>query len=149
MIKYVNGDLFRAKEEILIHGCNCFNTMGAGVARMVKTYYPEAAIVDLETEYGSKEKLGSYTCTDAIPHYYRGQSIVIVNAYTQYSLGGNRVNVDYDAVRKVMEEIKEDFKGYTKCMPKIGAGLAGGDWNKIERIINEVIGSEEIVVYYI
>lgn len=149
MIKYVKGDLFRAEEELLIHGCNCFHTMGAGVAKFVKMYYPEAVIVDNMTEYGSKEKLGNYSCTDPIPHYYKGQDIIIVNAYTQFSLGGNRINVDYDAVKKVMLGIKKDFEGYTKAMPKIGAGLAGGDWEKIEGIINGVFGDEEVVVYYI
>lgn len=32
-------------------------------------------------------------------------------------------------------------------MPKIGAGLAGGNWDIIEQIINEEIGDVEVRVY--
>jgi hypothetical protein len=32
-------------------------------------------------------------------------------------------------------------------MPKIGAGLAGGDWEKIEEIINSVFDKRDIFVY--
>ena len=150
MIKYLKGDLFKAKEELLIHGCNCFQCMGAGVAAIVKKLYPEAQIVDDMSMYGDKKKLGSYTCTDPNPHYYYPeQDLIVVNAYTQFSMGRSKINADYEAIKKVMEKIKVDFEGYTKAMPKIGAGLAGGDWEKIEKIINEVFGDEEVVVYYI
>jgi len=33
--------------------------------------------------------------------------------------------------------------------PKIGAGLAHGDWNRIEKIINDVFGEREVKVYLI
>jgi hypothetical protein len=29
----------------------------------------------------------------------------------------------------------------------IGAGLAGGDWDRIEAIINEVFGDTEVTIY--
>jgi hypothetical protein len=34
-------------------------------------------------------------------------------------------------------------------MPRIGCGLAGGDWNKIEAIINETLGEKglDVTVY--
>jgi O-acetyl-ADP-ribose deacetylase (regulator of RNase III) len=35
------------------------------------------------------------------------------------------------------------------AMPKIGAGLAGGDWNVIEKIIEEECKGVQPVVYYL
>jgi hypothetical protein len=35
----------------------------------------------------------------------------------------------------------------TVHMPRIGSGLAGGDWNRIESIVNETLGFIEITVY--
>ena len=32
-------------------------------------------------------------------------------------------------------------------MPRIGCGLAGGDWNKVEKIINETLIDKGIEVY--
>jgi len=30
------ADIFTFKSDVLIHGCNCFNTMGSGVAKQIK-----------------------------------------------------------------------------------------------------------------
>lgn len=36
------------------------------------------------------------------------------------------------------------------AIPKIGCGLAGGNWNIVEKIINEVTGDKlDVYVYYI
>ena len=47
--------------DVVIHGCNCFNTTGAGVAKQIKLQYPEAYQADKLTIKGDKGKLGSYT----------------------------------------------------------------------------------------
>jgi len=40
-----NGEL-----DVIIHGCNCFNTMGAGIAKLIKSRWPEAYQADLSTK---------------------------------------------------------------------------------------------------
>ena len=40
MIKIVNGDLLKAKENIIGHQVNCQGVMGSGVALQVKKKYP-------------------------------------------------------------------------------------------------------------
>ena len=39
-MKYIEGDLIQlaknGKFNVIVHGCNCFNTMGAGIAKMIK-----------------------------------------------------------------------------------------------------------------
>ncbi len=32
--------------EVIIHGCNCFNTMGSGVAAQNKTYHTLSTVLD-------------------------------------------------------------------------------------------------------
>jgi O-acetyl-ADP-ribose deacetylase (regulator of RNase III) len=56
------------------------------------------------------------------------------------------VRVDYDAVRSVMRGVKEAFAGKRIGYPKIGAGLAGGDWAKIAAIIEEELAGEDHAV---
>ena len=71
---------------------------------------------------------------------------VIINAYTQYGYGRDKVYVDYDAIRSCMREIKTKYAGKRIGLPKIGAGLAGGDWGIISGIIDEELEGEDVVV---
>ncbi len=59
----VQGDLLESDCQIIAHGCNAFHTMGSGIARTIRTKYPEAYAADLTSPYGSKNKLGTYTYT--------------------------------------------------------------------------------------
>ena len=54
-----------------------------------------------------------------------------------------------DGLQGLVEKVNENFKGKVICIPKIGAGLAGGDFKKIKKIINEVTPDVEIDVYYL
>ena len=146
MIKEIKGNLFKSDTDIIVHGCNCWNTMGAGIALQVAKLYPEAYEVDLITKKGDENKLGTYTKWTG-KHFYSDKEITIINAYTQFYANPKIKPLDYNALKKVMIKIKEDFKDKSISMPKIGAGLAGGDWNKISEIINDVFKEKEILIY--
>lgn len=148
-MKIIKGDLISLAEEgmfeVIIHGCNCLCNMGSGIAKTIKAKYPQVYKADCETTKGDKEKLGSFTST-VVGHQ---SSFIVVNAYTQYAYSRNKVDVDYDAVRKVFALIKQDYAGKRIGFPLIGAGLAGGDWNIIEAIINdELEGEDHTLVKY-
>jgi len=140
-MKEILGDLFEKPEQfdVIVHGCNCFSTMGAGVAKMVKEKFPYAFLVDKNSKLTPQEKLGNITHTTGLT------KPIIVNAYTQYQWKGKH-NVDYDAIRSSMKLIKKQFSGKKIGMPKIGAGLAGGDWNFIKKIIDEELVDENVIV---
>lgn len=125
--------------NVIVHGCNCFHTMGAGLARQIKTRYPQAYAVDVEqTIKGDKSKLGGYSYVIVHGPSPLHWKFIIVNAYTQYLYGRRGQYTDYEAVRSVFKSIRKDFPAiFAVGYPKIGAGLAGGDWNIIQTIINE------------
>lgn len=134
---YVNGDLIKLANhgdfDIIIHGCNCFCTMGAGIAKAIKEEFPSAYFeADLKTQKGLRNKLGTYSLS-----IERG--LVIINAYTQYTYWDKNDMLDYSAVLSVFQKIKLDFDSSEVIpkigIPKIGAGLAGGDWERIEELI--------------
>ena len=78
-------------------------------------------------------------------------SFLIVNAYTQYhwKTGPGIMNADYRAIQQVFSQIATDFKGRRIGYPKIGAGLAGGDWKVISTIIdNELRGEDHTLVEF-
>ncbi len=143
-MKIVHGDLIKLALEgnfdLIIHGCNCFCTMGAGIAKQVKNTFPEAYEADQNTESGSKEKLGTYSNTKVTRE---NNKIEIINAYTQFAPGGDGVLLNYEALRNAFKKIKLNFSGKRIGYPKIGAGLAKGDWRIISRIINEELEGED------
>ena len=130
------------KFDVIIHGCNCFNVMGAGIAKQIKNSFPEAYQADLETKKGDDKKLGTYTSANV-------NNLTIVNAYTQYNYGLGQRNVDYNAVRKIFRLIKHNFRDKRIAYPKIGAGLGGGNWKTIKSIIEEELENTNhtLVIY--
>ncbi len=143
-MRVIQGDLVKLamdKEfDIIIHGCNCYCAMGAGVAKAIRDTFPEAWDADLKTEKGSPGKLGtiSYATVSRDDH-----KITIVNGYTQYHWKGSGTLADYNAIRSVMRHVKAKFSGKRIGYPKIGAGLAKGDWNKISKIIDKELAGEK------
>lgn len=132
--------------DVMVHGCNCYHTMGGGIAAQVRRHFPEACQADLATPKGDRAKLGS--CSVATVDTAAGK-LAIVNAYTQFcpSLGQpGVVDVDYDAVRRAMAWIKTTFAGRRIGLPQIGAGLAGGDWGRIEAIIAGELAGEDVTI---
>jgi len=149
-MQIVEGDLLTlaaaGQFDVIIHGCNCQNTMGAGIAKSIKQKFPAAYAADLATEKGSRSKLGSYSWAKVDCN---GHELTIVNAYTQFRWRGSGVKVDYDAIRLVFSAINSDFDGNRIAYPVIGAGLAGGDWNIISKIIGEELsGQDHTLVKY-
>lgn len=144
MIKYIDGDLVKEAElfDVIAHCCNCYCNMGAGIAPQIKAKFPEAYLVDCTTKRGDESKLGTITFTeDTTP--------IVVNLYGQYDYTGRRhgeMDLDYDALRSALRAMKEEFSGLLFGLPKIGAGLAGGDWDVIEAIIEEELEGERVIV---
>lgn len=146
-MKEVHGNLLDMMDagdfQVMIHGCNCHHSFGAGIAKQIKNRYPAAYAADLKTIKGSRTKLGTYSTATI------NNKFIVVNAYTQFYYGGGVRNADYDAIRKVFGGVKIAFSGSRIAYPKIGAGLAGGDWNIISAIIDEELDGEDhtLVIY--
>lgn len=143
-MRTVSGDLVTLAVEgefdVIVHGCNCFCKMGAGVVKAIKNAFPEAADADTNTLRGDRRKLG----TISTARVRRGEhTIVIVNGYTQFEWRGAGRLVDYNAVRSVMKAVKDGYSGLRIGYPRIGAGLAHGNWEVIEKIIREELRGED------
>ena|SRR3990167_1841958 len=144
-LKIIRGDLLdlaaEGRFDVIAHGSNCFCTMGSGVAGQIKKRFPAAYEADLATRRGDQSKLG--ICSSATVELAGGNKLVILNAYTQYRYGTDRQHADYAAIRSCMRSIKKQYFGSRIGLPRIGAGLAGGDWNVIVKIIEEELAGED------
>lgn len=140
MIRYIDGDVFAGPERFLAHGCNAAGVMGAGVAKVVRQKYPMAYEFYRWEHYQSGLKLGQVYFIDC-------GSKVILNCITQQTYGrGQQVN--YEAIESCMKQINDIANDQEVAMPMIGAGLGGGDWTKIEKIINDTATFKPVVYVY-
>jgi len=143
-MRIVHGDLLKlalnGQFDVIVHGCNCQCAMGAGIAKAIKLTFPEAYEEDRRTAKGDRNKLGTIS---SVTLERDGRQITVVNGYTQFHWRGSGVLADYDAIRSVMSKLKEHFSGQRIAYPKIGAGLAKGDWETISQIIEEELDGED------
>ena len=114
--------------DIVVQGCNCFNTMGGGIAREIRERYPMAALVDNETLKGDYNKLGNYTTA------FTGK-FLIVNAYTQYNMSQGTDVFEYTAFDLLCQKLHKAYGTKRIGLPYIGMGLAGGDKKRIMAMI--------------
>lgn len=157
-MKIIKGDLLQlavdGEFDAIVHGCNCFNAMGKGIALSIKNRFPEAYAADCKTKKGDKSKLGTYSFANI--KRQDGTEFTIFNAYTQYTYWDRSVPVlfDYNAFRDVLGRIKGiDYSMYhlgEVCMrwgfPLIGCGLAGGDKDKVLKMIETTLATCNVTV---
>lgn len=126
-MKYMTGDLIELARQgyfnYIVHGCNCFCTMGKGIAKQIKAEFPAAYAADCLTYYGDRSKLGSYSIMYG--------PITVVNAYTQYDFAkgydGKGDYFEYEAFQKVLDRLAKEHGHRDFGFPYIGMGLAGGN----------------------
>lgn len=135
IVKLATDNYFNA----IIHGCNCFHTMDAGVARQIAHAFPEAVTADKDTIRGQRTKLGHISVG-------RANNVLIINAYTQFNPGAD---FRLDALEDAFLTIRNLYFHLRIAYPKIGAGIGGGNWDDIQRAIDSIfIGMDHTLVEY-
>lgn len=141
-INYVNGDVTNVQETeynrdiIIPHICNDLGAWGAGfvLALSKKWAQPEMAYRRL-----SKQELVRGT----VQFIRVEKNVLVANMIAQHGIRSrfNPTPIDYAALSVCLKEV--DHMAHSTAsnvhMPKIGAGLAGGDWDKIESIIKNTL----------
>ena len=162
--------------DVITHGCNCFCNMKSGIAPQMDkafgcgTFPMELRVAvgyDVDGEeftydtnnVGNINKLGQIDYQNVM--IYKGRKViastsnkevirfVVANSYTQYTPSVELKPLDYEATTLCMRKINHIFKGQRIGLPRIGAGLAGGDWERIKAIIiTELKDCDVTVVIY-
>lgn len=149
-----NGDLLNSTADVIAHQVNCLGKMGAGVAKDIRDKWPDVYISYQDyckRAENPQDLLGKVLLLPI------GQgdvfSRVVANLFGQLSTRNNtyvgRVT-DYTALESAMRKTLALMKAYgykSIAMPyKIGCGLGGGDWDKVEEIIHRVFDDTDIEV---
>ena len=144
-IIYKIGDACQSPERALVHGCNSLGYMNSGIARTIRNLWPNVYEV-----YRLKHQVFGLQLGEVIP-VQTPDGRLIINAITQELCGSDgKQYVSYDAIRTVFETINSktlDWGAKSVAMPRIGAGLGGGDWDTISAIIEETSRDYQPIVY--
>ena len=146
MIKYKQGDLLDVTEGVILHGCNAQGVMGSGVALSIKHKYPTAFEL-----YKTFERLQGLKTGMIIPVKV-SSTLHVVSLITQTYYGRDPTirYVSYTAIRVCFEKLHKLFLTEIPFhFPKIGAGLANGDWQVIQEIITETCPKRDLVCWII
>lgn len=162
MYQEIKGDLIAlAKEgkfDVVVHGCNCFCVQGAGIAAaMVEAFNTNEFPLEDKKYKGDINKLGQidtglyYINKEPLKEKENYKQLYIVNAYTQYNYGRNHVDgdlrpLDYNALALCLKKINHVFSGLKIGLPKIGCGLAGGEWKMVKNMIKKELKDCDVTI---
>lgn len=147
-IEYVRGDATRPQgfgNKIIVHCCNNEGCWGAGFVMALSRHWPQP-----EAQYhrwahngraeGKPFELGQFVLVPVMnPHSVK--ELRVCNLIGQDGVGyipGERPPIRYDAIDEGLWTLGKALSLtdlWSVHMPRMGAGLAGGDWRIIEAII--------------
>ena len=169
MVHYVNGNLLDSDCQAICHQVNCQGAMNSGVAKAIRTKWPE-----VYCEYKNKYDMAKYMANNAtaskrygnvnaadyllgstqyVQVYSQKESKIkeVVNMFAQETYGYNGAQyTSYDAFMKCLWGIKAAYApGATIGFPDhIGCCRGGANWRIIKTMIEEVLGEDyEVYIY--
>lgn len=141
----INGNLLDCTENIIVHQTNCQGVMGSGLAKQIKAKYKE--VFNGYYHYCKTNEptkiLGSALICEANDGKY------IANVFGQLGYGEG-LQTDYAALENALKEVYEfaKEKNLSVAFPyKLSCGLAGGDWTKVEEMLNTIFTDVEAKIY--
>lgn len=154
MIQYTIGDATKPQgqgSKIIAHVCNNVGAWGRGFVLSLTKEHPESerayrAWYQENSPWDKKAfMLGEVQLVQTKPDVWVAN---MIGQHGILSREGEPPPVRYDAIRSCLQEVFIDAKrlNATVHMPRIGCGLAGGEWNRIEKIVEETLVSQGVSV---
>ena len=146
-INYVKGDATSPQAEgpkIIAHICNNIGGWGKGFVLAISKRWPEP-----EKDYRLWHRKRSENDFELgnIKIVQVSADIYVANMIGQQGIkrGSNGVPIRYEAVESCLQQLAAEAQklGASVHMPRIGCGLAGGKWTKIEPLIQSTLLAEE------
>lgn len=132
---------------VVCHQVNCQGVMGAGLAKQVKTRFPSVFDAYLEkcmAANSSSDLLGSVQFCSVL----NDVGYIVANIFGQNMYGRTGCYTDYGALKNTLETIAKVFPNDTIRIPyKMGCGLAGGDWETVENIIQTTLRNQTVEIW--
>jgi O-acetyl-ADP-ribose deacetylase (regulator of RNase III) len=140
---FVQGDIldWAGKVDAIGHQVNCLGVMGGGLALQIKNKWPvvfETYVEFINSAIRETRSLkGCLGCCQLV----QTDSCFVANLFGQYDVGA-KLQTDYIALHRSLTSLREQMqlRGLDSVAfpAKLGCGLAGGDWNIVQSVIQSV-----------
>ena len=137
-LHYVEGDATRPATpgpKIIVHVCNDIGKWGKGFVLAISSRWkaPEQAFKAAFAS-GAAPALGDVQFVSV------AEDLVVANVIGQHGIANRATKIPpvrYEAIEHGLARVRDRAlaDGASVHMPRIGAGLAGGDWQRIEAIV--------------
>jgi len=143
-VNWMKGDLIKLTKEgrfdAVAHGCNCFHTMGSGIAPKLNNLTGGRLLrEDIDkTYYGDINKMGTVSY---VTQNINGKRVEFFNLYTQYTYGSRpngEVYIHWDSLYNSIMLMMDLTLGQDIGIPLIGCGLAGGEREDFEMVMDRL-----------
>jgi O-acetyl-ADP-ribose deacetylase (regulator of RNase III) len=150
-IKYIKGDIFDISNtrKIIAHSVNCRGVFGAGFALEISKRYPEAKQAYINKYHFEGWKPGEIQMVALAEK-------TIVNMALQYTYGRKGVHTQLDACKTAFDKLfnfcSMRSREFDISMPKVGSGLGGQEWKRVEEILIDCLqpyGGVAVDIYYL
>lgn len=151
-LNFIKGDATSpqaAGPKLIAHICNDKGGWGKGFVVAISKRWPEPEAAYREWH---KNRVETDFGLGAVQFVQVRADIWVANMIGQHGMaGGATPPIRYEAVEQCLEKVAEkavELKASVH-MPRIGCGLAGGKWEKIEPIIVATLSERdvEVIVY--
>jgi O-acetyl-ADP-ribose deacetylase (regulator of RNase III) len=162
MIHFVRGDATLPRGDdpkIIVHCCNDVGAWGAGFVLALSERWPFAEEAYRHWVTGQPAPEAWLARVDATGPFALGEvqlaligpKMWVANLVGQHGVGmgpGNRPPIRYDAIQNGLKKVARYAKihGASIHMPRMGAGLAGGRWDAIEKLVKAELSLQGIAV---
>lgn len=142
-----SSNLLSVSKGIICHQTNCIGVMGGGIALQIKNKWPivfKAYRNECDIFKDDPKRLLSHV-QDVVVN----DELIVANCYGQV-FPGNGLMTDYNAWDIILDKLGDlsHFFNLDLHFPwMIGCGLAGGDWNIMQKKIEDAFGQSKIKVY--
>lgn len=151
-ITYLKGDATSPQSsgiKIIAHISNDIGGWGKGFVLAISKRWqePEKAYREWHRNRASNNfALGNIQLIQVEPHIYVANMIGQRGTKTGRSTG---VPVRYEAIESCLEKLSIEAKELKASvhMPRIGCGLSGGKWDRVEPLIKKTLLENDIDVY--
>lgn len=148
-IQYVEGDATTPRgdgQRIIVHVCNDIGKWGKGFVLALSRRWKEP-----EQAYKASFRSSPTPKLGDVQFVRVTQNVTVANLIGQHgvaSRGTTAPPVRYDAIRQGLTQVAARTKEESASvhMPRIGCGLAGGEWAEVEPIVKETLSNEGIAV---
>jgi O-acetyl-ADP-ribose deacetylase (regulator of RNase III) len=160
-ITYLTGDATKPTipgNKIICHVCNDIGKWGKGFVLALSKRWPEPQAAYLHWYKNRKTNdfaLGAVQLVQVVQAGQAEPEIWVANLIGQHKITtkatplGTPPPIRYEAIEtglKTLASVALQHKA-TVHMPRIGAGLAGGTWDRIEPLIESSLSAQNVAVY--